>query len=577
MLRASAQAPLQAKALLPRIPPFHGAHIAVLAVAIALLVGSPVVAVAINSFNTAGVGQPPVYGLQNWIQAYSDPLVGEALRNSLLLGAVRTAISLPIAASFAWLIARTNMPGRGAIEVGCWLGVLMPQLPLVFGWILLLDPQSGLVNTAMQSLFGASPFSIYGFWGITWVHLATSSVYYKVVLLLPFFRRMAPALEEAAYTSGASYGTSLLRITLPILAPAVLSVAFLSFVKSLEVFEVEMLLGIPARLYVYSTLIYDFTRGVPPRYGPATVLGLTFLAILLGLALFQQQYVARRQFTTVTGKGFTPRILVLGRVRYLLMALCLGYLGIGLGLPGFFLVLGSFMRRFGFFGLKDPFTFEHWQGLFADPIFFSSLRNTGVIAISTMVLVVLIYSVVAYVIVRNNGWMTRFIDSVVWLPWAVPGILLSLAMLWLVLATPMRAVLYGSVLAIVIALVIKDSPVSTQMFKAAFHQIGRELEESASLSGANWKRVYFRILLPLIAPTAATVGLLTFMSAVREISTPALLYTGTTKPVSLLMLEYGLNGFFERAAAIGVLMTAIVLSLMLLTRRLGLQLGHERP
>jgi iron(III) transport system permease protein len=147
-------------------------------------------------------------------------------------------------------------------------------------------------------------------------------------------------------------------------------------------------------------------------------------------------------------------------------------------------------------------------------------------------------------------------------------------MLWLVVATPLRAVLYGSVLGIVLALVIKESPLSTQMFKAAFLQVGRELEESASMSGATWLGVYVRILLPLIAPAAATVVLLSFISAVRDISTPALLYTGSTRPLSLLMLEYGLNGFFERAAAIGVLVAVMVLALMLVARGLGLRLAQ---
>jgi iron(III) transport system permease protein len=574
MLRLSAR-PLASSPFGVRATTLGGAHLLVVTAFVCILVGLPVLSVLVNSFNTAVIGQPPVYGFQNWSAALGDALVMQALWNSLLLGATRTLIALPIAALFAWLIARTDMPGRNLLEACCWLGVFMPQLPLAFGWILLLDPQSGLVNTAIASAVGQRPFNIYSFWGITWVHLASSAIYFKVLLLLPFFRRMSPILEETAYASGASYLTSLARITLPLLAPALLSVGFLGFVKSLEVFEVEMLLGLPAKIYVYSTLIYDFTHHVPPQYGAATVLGLIFLVTLLGLAIFQQSYLARRQFLTITGKPFRPRVLGLGRLRYVMAGLCFAYIAVGLALPAAFLVLGSFMRRFGFFGLRDPFTAEHWQSLFTDPVFFSSLENTAVMAVCTAVLVVLTYSIVAYVIVRERGWLIRVIDLIAWLPWAVPGILLSLAMLWLVLATPLKGVLFGSLAGIVLALVIKDSPVSTQMFRAAFLQVGRELEESASLSGAAWGKIYVRILLPLIAPTVFTVGLLTLMSAAKEISTPALLYTGTTRPVSLLMLEYGLNGFFERAAALGVLMAAAVMLILFVSTRLGHQFGLE--
>src|SRR5438067_1619110 len=287
-------APLSEAAQTPRpafLPRLRRAPGVVVPLVVGLLVGLPVLALLVNSFNTAAIGQPAVYGLRNWRDAFSQPLVWEALWNSLALGLVRTAIALPLAIGFAWLIARTDMPGRSKLEILCWLGIFLPTLPLAFGWMLLLDPQNGLVNSFLQDRVGVSPFNIYSFWGITWVHLASTAVYYKVILLLPFFRRMSPALEEAARTSGASQLTTLCRVTLPILAPALLGIAFLSFVRSLEVFEVELLLGLPAKLYVYSTLIYDLAREQPPRYGEATAMGFVFLAILVGLAFFYQLYI----------------------------------------------------------------------------------------------------------------------------------------------------------------------------------------------------------------------------------------------------------------------------------------------
>ncbi len=542
---------------------------------VGLLVGLPILALLINSFNTAAIGQPAVYGLGNWQTAFSQPLVWESLWNSVALGLVRTLIALPLAIGFAWLIARTDMPGRSKLEILCWIGIFLPSLPLAFGWILLLDPQNGLVNDLTERLFGVSPFNIYSFWGITWVHLASTTLYYKVILLLPFFRRMAPALEEAAQMSGASQLTTVWRITLPILAPAILGIAFLSFVRSLEVFEVELLLGLPAKLYVYSTLIYDFAREQPPRYGEATAAGFVFLIVLLGLAVVYQWYIRRREFTTVTGRGFTPSRIKLGRWRYPAAAACFGYVLVSLGAPTVFLVLGSFMRRYGFFHLREPYTLERWQALFADSAFFLSVRNTLIMAVAVAVLVILLYSLIAYSIIRTRSLATRITDLLAWLPWAVPGILLSLAMLWLILATPLRSVLYGSLTGIILALVIKDSPLSTQMFKAAILQIGKELEDSAQMSGASWLTMYRRVLLPLLAPTAATVGVLAFLSSIRDISTPALLYSASTRPLSILMLEYSFNHEFERAAAIGVLVSAFVLLVTLGARRLGFNVTRE--
>ena len=163
-----------------------------------------------------------------------------------------------------------------------------------------------------------------------------------------------------------------------------------------------------------------------------------------------------------------------------------------------------------------------------------------------------------------------------WVPWAVPGILLSLGLLWLTLATPLRTVLYGSLLGLVLAMVIKESPLSTQFFKAGLLQIGPELEEGARVCGASWLRTYWRMLLPLLAPTAITVGVLAFLSAIRDISTSALLYSAQSRPLSILMLEYSFSGEMERGTAIGVLVTVFVLLVTIAVRALGFRLARER-
>jgi iron(III) transport system permease protein len=480
---------------------------------------------------------------------------------------------VPVAVLLAWLIARTDMPGRGVFELLCWIGIFLPTLPLVFAWILMLDPQTGAVNVLAQRLVGVAPFNIYSFWGITWVHLASYALFYPVVLLLPFFRRMAPAMEESSRMSGANYLQTLSRVTAPILAPAVLGIAILSFVRSLESFEVELVLGLPAKLYVYSTLIYDFTREQPPLYGQATVLGLMFLLLLVGLALLLQSYLRGRDFATVTGRGFSRGTTSLGRWRFPVSACCYIYVCICTVLPMALLVVGSFMRRYGFFNLPRPYTAAHWQELFADPAFFASIRNTIVMALASAVVVVVLYSVIAIVTARSRGVLARVTDLVAWLPWAIPGILLSLATLWLILATPLKAIFFGSLSGIVLAIVIKSSPLSMQLFRAAILQIATELPESGRMSGARWYTVYRRILLPLIAPTAVTVAVLTALSASRDVATPALLYTGSTRPAAILMLEYGLSQEFERAAALGVLLVAFAILVTLGARRLGLNLG----
>jgi iron(III) transport system permease protein len=546
--------------------------------AIGIIVALPLMLLFINSFNLSLPGREATYGVQNWIIAFSDSGTLMSLWNSVALGGLRTLISIPIAFTLAWLIARSDLPGRTGLELLCWIGIFLPHLPLTFGWVLLLDPRFGLVNETLKQLpfVDGGIFNIYSFWGIIWVHLASTGVYYKVVLLLPALRRVGASLEEAARICGANQFITTLRVTMPVLAPAALGIAVLSFVRSLEVFEVELLLGKPAGIQVYSTRIWDLVREQPPKFGEATALGFVFLLTLMGLAVLYQWYIKSRTFTTVTGHGFSSAPVRLGKWKWPAVGLCYGFFVISLLAPLIFLVLGSFMRRYGFFNIPNPWTMAHWQNLFSDPVFFGSVRNSLIIAVGVGLGSVIVYSLVAYAIVRNKSKATQTADLLVWVPWAVPGILMSLGLLWLFLATDMRGVLYGTITGIILAMVIKDSPVATLFFKAGIMQIGPELEQSARVCGAGWLTSYRKVLLPLLAPTAVTVGLLAFLSSIRDIGTTALLYSAQSRPLSILMLEYSFAGEMERGTAIGVLVTLFVLLVTLGARALGFRLARER-
>ena len=184
----------------------------------------------------------------------------------------------------------------------------------------------------------------------------------------------------------------------------------------------------------------------------------------------------------------------------------------------------------------------------------------------------MLYSTVAYLLVSRRALGAPFLESFCWLPHILPGILLGLGVLWLFLSTPLRFVLYGTVWGIAFALILGDSPVTTQAFKAGLLQLGSELEEAARVTGARWFYTYRRILLPLLAPIAAAVGLMNFGSALTSISTPVLLYSHQSRPLSILLLEYSFTGELERGAALGLLITVIIGAIMLVGRKFGLRL-----
>ena len=571
----------QVAAALARWPKLRGLPAVELSVLLffVTVMGLPILFLLFGSFNIAPPGQPPVYGLGNWLRAFAEPQTLSALWMSFAFSMVRLIPSLALSVTFAWLIARTDMPGGHALEFLCWFAYFVPDFPLTLAWILLLDPNFGFLNNIAQGLpFVNGPlFNPYSFWGIVWVHLGTGGIWLNVMLLTPIFRRLGATLEEAARVAGANTFTALLRITFPVLSPMIIAIAVLSFIKGLESFNTELLLGLPAGIYVYGTRIYDYLRQEPPAYGEATALGSVFLLVLAGLALFYRRYLqGNKKFTVVTGQGYSTLRIKLGKWRYVALGGFVLWFAVMMVLPLTFLVIGSFMRRYGFFDIKSPFTVAHWQALFSDPLFLGSLQNSLEIAGITAFLGVLLYSLVGYLLASRRLKAPALLEFFCWLPWVIPGILMSLGLLWVFLATPLRGILYGTVWGIALALTIHDSPVSTQAFKSAFLQLGPDLEEAARVTGASWRYTYRRILLPLVAPVAVTVAMLNFGTALTSISTPVLLYSAESRPLSILLLEYSFNGEIERAAALGLLITAIICAMMLIGRRFGLQMTNPR-
>jgi iron(III) transport system permease protein len=544
----------------------------------ATVMALPVLFLLVGSFNTAPPGQPAVFGVANWVRAFSDPQTLSALWMSFLLAAVRILPTLMVSVFVAWLIARTDMPGGKTIEFLCWFAFFVPEFPLTLAWILLLDPQFGFLNGLATALpFVDGPlFNPYSFWGIVWVHLGTGGVWFSIMMLTPLFRRLGATLEEASRVSGANTFTTLWRVTVPLLSPMILAIAVLGFIKGLESFNTELLLGRPAGIFVYGTRIFDYLRQEPPAYGEATALGSVFLLVLAILAFLYYRYLqGNKKFTVVTGQGYSTLRVKLGKWRYVALGGIILWFTIMMAMPLVFLVIGSFMRRYGFFNISSPFTLSHWEKLVTDPIFLGSLQNSLMIAGATAFMGVLLYSFIGYLLASPRRKRSRgVLEFCCWLPWMIPGILMGLGLLWLFLVTPLRTVLYGTVWGIALALTIQDSPVSSQTFKSAFLQLGPDLEEAARVAGGSWRYTYLRILFPLVSPVAVSVAMLNFGTALTNISTPVLLYSAQSRPLSILMLEYSFSGELERASALGLLITAIICVMMLVGRRFGSQLSR---
>ncbi len=528
---------------------------------VCFLVLTPLLYTLINSFQVAKPWEPPQYSIEGWKETLSTPGILNAVSNSLSLAVVRQVIAMFAGILLAWLLARTDISFKRGLEFAFWFSFFMPALPVTLGWILALDPKVGLVNKVLAMLpFVDGPvFNIYSFWGIVWTHLTASTLGVKVMFLTPAFRNLDAPLEEASRVAGATTFTTLGRIVVPLMLPAILATTTLGFIRSLEAFEIELTLGVPVGIEVYSTVIHDMIVFDPATgYGPAAALSTFFLLILLMLVIFQRFYIGQRTYTTVSGR-FSGRPLALGKWRTpIFVSVLLVVLTITV-IPLAFLLMGTFMSLFGFFNVDPPWTLDHWRQVLTDPVFFISFINTLKVALGAVILGVVVYPVIAYIIVKSRFAGRAILDFVSWLPWAVPGILLGVGLLWTFLQTPMLRVFYGTVFLMAVAILIKSMPMGVQLTKTVLLQLGDELEEASKTCGASWFQTYRRIVFPLILPMLVVVGLLVFNSAARDISTVVLLGTGQSRTLSLLMLEWAVGGGeMEKATVVGAIIVLIV-------------------
>jgi iron(III) transport system permease protein len=536
----------------------------------------PALLLLINSFNAAvdWFVEPRRWGVDHWINAVRRPGLIKSIGNSLLVWSLSVAISFPVGVTIAWLLARTKIPFSHTLEFLFWISYMVPALPTTIAWITLLDPDVGAINVALKSLFNLEqgPFNIFSVPGIVWANLMGHGISIKVMLLTPAFRNMDATLEEAARVGGASNLRTLFKVTLPLMVSPMVLVFALQLLRVFQSFETEYLLGLPFGFYVYSTKIYALVRDPVPNYGGATVLAsLTLLLIALIIPL-QRWILERRRYTTITG-SFRPGLIDLGKWNYVVfgvIALLLALLTVG---PMAILVLGSFMERIGYFVLG--FTLDHWRFVLHDPVFIKALRATLVLAASAAVLSPLLFSVLAYILVRTRLPGRGVLDFMIWSSGAIPGILAGLGLLWVFIGTPFLNALFGTIWALIIVVMLQGKTTGVNIMKGVLVQVGADMEEAARVAGAGWIRTYFYIWLPLLMPTLILLAVMNFVGAAGATSSIVLLASRDTMTLSLMALELSSLSVSNREAAsiISIFIILFTVSGALLVRYFGRRFG----
>ncbi|MFM2129652.1 MAG: hypothetical protein RL477_1198 [Pseudomonadota bacterium] len=539
------------------------------------LVLYPVVLIVFYSFSSAETGADFVFGMDAWQKALREPAMFGTIVNTIKLLLAINLISFPIAVAIAWVLARTDIPWRGGLEFMFWISFFLPSLSVTLGWIMCLDPEYGLLNKLVLFLFPfveKAPFDIYSFWGIVWAHLGANSIAVKVMLLTPTFRNIDSSLEEASRVAGAGRLGTLARIVVPAMMPALIAILLMAMIRAMQSFEIEMVLGPAFQFYVYSTKVYTLIAQEPPEFGPASALATLGLAAILPLIFAQRWITTRRQYTTLTGKLQTQPVR-LGPWRIPVFVAVLTVVALLTVVPLIFVGLASTMKLFGFFNVPDPYTLEHWTTILGDEVFEQSVINTLGISLGAGVFSVVLFSLVAYFTVRTQFRARALLDFVSWLPFAVPGILFGVGLLFVFLESPLFRPLYGTVWLLILATVVSSMTLGTQIIKSNMMQLGNELEEASRIAGATWWHTFTRVVLPIMVPVLLLVGVMNFISAARDIASIALVATAETKTLALLQLDYMVEGRYEAASVASLVVIILSTGIALIARALGLRIG----
>jgi iron(III) transport system permease protein len=520
---------------------------------------APIAQMLVQSFNVAGFGEPFVFGVDGWRDAASSSRTRSALWYTLVLS-LRVPLAVLIGLAFAWFLVRSKFRFRRVIEYSLWFAFFLPTLPIALGWIVLADPHTGLINQWLALLPGNLRVDIYTVTGLLWVHVTLSTVPIITIFLTPALRQLDASLEESAVMCGAGTWRTLWRITLPLVAPAALAATLVGFIRSLEIFEVEQVLGTPAGIDVYATRIYDLIRWDPPLYPEAMALGSIMLIVLLVLAILYQLSLRRvGSHATITGRGMRTATSFSRGWEWVGAAAIMLFMTVGVYLPLVIVALGSTTWRFGYLTGDPGWTLGHWKVTLTDATFANSLTNSLLVSAGAAGIGVICYAVLAWLIARRSVAFPELLSVMVWLPWAVPGLLLGFAWTAIILASPLAGLVWGTLVPLIAILAIKELPLGVQMLRTAIDQVSIELEEAALMVGSPRRVIFRRIVLPLIAPMLGTVFVFTFMMSLRDIGATVLLATPGTKTMAILLFEYAVAGHYEAAAVIGVLMACIAL------------------
>jgi iron(III) transport system permease protein len=537
---------------------------------IAFLSLYPTVFLFYGSLMDAPLGVPGHFTLQNYIRAYSDPEAYPLLLNSFIFGLGAAGLSVVFALALAWITIRTNAPFRRLFELTAIIPNILPPILVSISWVMLLNPSNGLINGLLVKVFGLQqgPFNIYSIPGLIFVEsLILTPLAFLIVAAA--MKSMDPSLEESAKTLGSGEFGVMSRITFPLMRPAILAAATLNFVRAVESFDTPAIIALPARIEVFTTKIWREALGsFPTNHNLAAAYGVGILVIALLFVYLYRHFTSQvESFSTVTGKGFRPHQIDLGRWRYLASGVAFLLLLLLVVLPILVLLLVAILPYYHVptWQTWSHLTLDHFRYIWTTPRVHRAFANSLLLALLGATACMLLASVASYITVRTKLAGRGILEGLIFIPWAFPGTALALGLLWAYIDFPIPV--YATIWIILIAYVTRFLPYGMRAVSSTIIQVHKELEEASVACGAGFLATFRRVLIPMMRPGVMAGWIILMTIFMREFSATLFLYSPGAEPLGPLLYFLYLDGMRGRVAAIGLVISVISVILIAIAQR----------
>jgi iron(III) transport system permease protein len=547
------------------------------AVLIAFLSLSPTLMLLYGSFMSEPIGVPGQFTLTNYVTAYSDPATFTLLVNSFVFAGGSALLATVLATALAWVAVRTNAPFRRFIELTAIIPNILPPLMLAVSWVLLLNPRVGLLNLALMHLFGleSAPFNIYSMWGMIFVEALITTPLAFLIISAGLYS-MDPSLEESAKVSGSGNLQVVCRITFPIIRPALLAAAILNFVRAIESFDTPAVIALPARIEVFTTKLYRETLGAfPPNYNLAATYAVSLLLITMTFVYIYRRLTAHSErYVTVTGRGYRPNVIDLGKWRYLAFAFAALILILVFVLPFSVLLYTSLVSYVHIPGPKtwDLLTFDHYTYNLTDSRTYQAIQHSVFLAVVGATLCMLLAGLTSYITTKTKVAGRGIIEALTFIPWAFPGSALAIGLVWTYVYVPLP--IYGTLWILMIGYITRFLPYGLRSMTSTIVQIHDDMEDASKACGAGFLATFRRILLPLMSPGFIAGWIILATIYLREFSTSVFLYSPGAEPIGPLLYNFYTDGYFGPMCSLAMIVSMICILLIVIARRVGRSRAH---